>query len=249
MRLASAFSLVLIAAAASLARAQPPASVQTAPSIVAPIYSLVPMPPGSSPAPSPAPAPAAPVPAPTLSPTIVAAEAAELQTALRREVPRLLVLTPQMQQQWIARAQAELAAHGVLIDRPQLVVVVDRNPRVQELCLILAQPGDVVWEVIGGAHVSTGQTGRFDHYITPVGVFLHDGSILDYRAQGTFNENHIRGLGLKGARVWDFGWQWAAKGWRPDSGQIACCCMQRTRCWSRASATRPRMAASASRRR
>jgi hypothetical protein len=220
MRLACAFSLVLIAAAASVARAQLPASVQPAASIVAPIYSLVPMPPGSSPAPSPAPVPAAPVPAPMPSAAIVAAEAAQLQTALGREVPHLLFLTPEMKQQWIARARAELAVRGFLIDRPELMVVVDRNPRVQELCLILAQPSDAAWEVIGGTHVSTGQTGRFDHYITPVGVFLHDGSILDYRAEGTFNENHIRGLGLKGSRVWDFGWQWAAKGWRPDSGQI-----------------------------
>ena len=66
---------------------------------------------------------------------------------------------------------------------------------------------------LGGTKVSTGQTGRRDYYVTPTGVFLHTDAILDWRAEGTFNENHIRGLGVKGMRVWDFGWQNATKGW------------------------------------
>ena len=68
------------------------------------------------------------------------------------------------------------------------------------------------WEVIGGSKVSTGQSGRRGYFITPMGVFLHTDGILDYRALGTYNENHIRGLGLKGMRVWDFGWQTAERG-------------------------------------
>ena len=48
-------------------------------------------------------------------------------------------------------------------------------------------------------------------------MFRHSAEILDYRAEGTFNENHIRGLGLKGMRVWDFGWQQAEKGWTADA--------------------------------
>jgi len=108
-----------------------------------------------------------------------------------------------------------VAAAGMIIDRPQLLVVVDRNPKVQELCIILARP-DAPWLAIGGGKVSTGQAGRRDYYITPTGVFLHTQAILDYRAEGTFNENGIRGLGLKGMRVWDFGWQTAVKGWRAD---------------------------------
>ncbi len=109
-------------------------------------------------------------------------------------------------------AQEMIARSGHRFDRPQLIVVVDRSPHVQQLCLLAIRP-DGPWRVIGGTHVSTGQAGRKDHYITPTGVFLHTNSILDYRAEGTFNENHIRGLGLKGMRVWDFGWQSARKGW------------------------------------
>jgi hypothetical protein len=66
---------------------------------------------------------------------------------------------------------------------------------------------------LGGTKVSTGQAGRRDYYLTPTGVFLHTDLILDWRAEGTFNPQHIRGLGLKGMRVWDFGWQRATKGW------------------------------------
>ena len=91
-------------------------------------------------------------------------------------------------------------------------MVVDRNPDIQQLRIVLARP-DREWESLGGTRVSTGQTGRRDHYLTPTGVFLHTDLILDWRAEGTFNAQHIRGLGLKGMRVWDFGWQRTAKGW------------------------------------
>ena len=35
----------------------------------------------------------------------------------------------------------------------------------------------------------------------------------DFRAEGSFNKNHIRGYGLRGRRVFDFGWQSAERGW------------------------------------
>jgi len=158
---------------------------------------------------------------PRLAPAQVAAEAARLRTALAAEVPHLLVLSADDRQAWIRRAQATASAGALAVDRPQLVVVVDRNPRVQALVIMVASPGGA-WDVIGGTHVSTGQPNRKLYYVTPTGVFLHTADILDFRAQGTFNENHIRGYGLKGMRIWDFGWQWATKGWRPDGerGQI-----------------------------
>lgn len=152
---------------------------------------------------------------PVLTPAQVEAEVARLRAAMQREVPHLQARTPARDEAWIAHAKAEMVRSGETLDRPQLVVVVDRNPRVQSLVIIMAR-NDGPWEVIGGTRVSTGEPGRFDYYITPLGVFRHTDSILDYRAEGTFNENHIRGLGLKGMRVWDFGWQMASKGWRTD---------------------------------
>jgi hypothetical protein len=159
-------------------------------------------------------------PPPPLTPEQVQAEDARLRAALAQEVPGSTQL-PANDPDWIALAKAQLAQGGQVIDRPQMVVLVDRNPRVQAIRLLLARPGDGKWEVLGGTHVSTGETGRFDHFITPIGVFPHTDAILDWRAEGTFNENHIRGLGLKGMRVWDFGWQSADKGWLSDqSGQM-----------------------------
>jgi hypothetical protein len=165
-----------------------------------------------------------------LSDAKVAEEAVALRAAMLREVPHVLLFTPQRRLLWIGLAHAQVTLSQTTdtplrIDRPQLLVVVDRNEAVEELAVVLARPdgpGALPWEVIGGVKVSTGQPGRFDHYITPLGVFLHTADILDYRAEGTLNENGIRGLGVKGMRVWDFGWQWATKGWRPDGerGQI-----------------------------
>ncbi len=151
----------------------------------------------------------------------IAREAARLQAALQQEVPQHTIDTTAGDLAWISRAKAAVAAGPLAIEQPQLLVVVDRDPAVQELRIILAQP-DASWQVIGGSKVSTGQSGRRGYFITPVGVFLHTDGILDYRALGTYNENHIRGLGLKGMRVWDFGWQTAQKGWcdEPDPAEI-----------------------------
>jgi hypothetical protein len=44
-------------------------------------------------------------------------------------------------------------------------------------------------------------------------VFEHTIANLDFRAEGTRNEFGIRGYGVKGMRVFDFGWQQAPKGW------------------------------------
>src|SRR5271165_5294354 len=154
------------------------------------------------------------------APIDVDGETARLQAALHREIPNLAVDTPDASRKWIDRAQSAIATSDFKIDRAQLVVVVDRNPQTQQMRILLARP-EGSWIDLGGTKVSTGQTGRRDYYITPTGVFLHTDAILDWRAEGTFNENHIRGLGVKGMRVWDFGWQTAKKGWGTgESGDI-----------------------------
>lgn len=138
---------------------------------------------------------------------------ARLQSALTDDVPHLITDGPEAKQAWIARTSAMVAASGMTVDRPQLLVVVDRNPRIQEMRLILTQPQGQ-WQELGGTKVSTGRPVGYKHFLTPTGVFLHTDHIVDWRAEGTFNAHHIRGLGMEGMRVWDFGWQRAVKGWK-----------------------------------
>lgn len=161
---------------------------------------------------------AAPAELPALDEVAREVEVLRLREAFATEVPHAAPRTPARDADWVALARAEAAAYGFQPDRPQLVVVVDRSPRVQGVAVLMAMP-DGEWKMIGGAHVSTGSTGRYDHYVTPRGVFHITGAILGYRAEGTLNGYGIRGLGGKGMRVWDFGWQRARKGWAEEVGK------------------------------
>jgi hypothetical protein len=164
-------------------------------------------------------------------------EIIRLRAAMAREVPQQTPDALRDDQAWIERAGAMIARSNTVIDHPQLIVAVDRAPSAQpvdrapsaqqgdrapsaqQMVVMVAQPGGR-WAVIGGTKVSTGQAGRRRYFITPTGVFVHGTGILDYRALGTFNENHIRGLGVKGMRVWDFGWHPAARGWTHDGTTV-----------------------------
>ncbi|WP_419758365.1 L,D-transpeptidase [Acidisoma sp.] len=147
-----------------------------------------------------------------LSPASTVREATTLRQAMAAEVAGAVQLTSAKEQALIVLAQRIAGQDHLFIRQPQLVLIVDRAPQGQLMAMTLAQP-DGDWEVLGARHVSTGKPGRLQHFKTPVGVLLNDGSELGYRAQGTFNQNHIRGLGVKGMRVWDFGWQ-TSDDWR-----------------------------------
>lgn len=158
---------------------------------------------------------------PRLAPFQVATEAGALRAALRAEVPEAELPSPAQAQNILQRAERAIAGDGIRLDRPQLILVVDRNPLVQRIAVVLARPGGS-WESLGAARVSTGQAGRRGYFITPTGVFPHTPDIADYRAEGTFNAQGIRGLGLRGMRVWDFGWVPARRGWAgPDAAPSA----------------------------
>jgi hypothetical protein len=141
---------------------------------------------------------------------------AAFRAALRAEVPAAEAAAPDQAAALVNAARAALDQAGETVAREQIILVVDRNPAVQRLALVLAGP-ETEWEVLALEKVSTGQAGRRGYFITPVGVFPHSTAIRDYRAEGTYNENGIRGLGAKGSRVWDFGWNQAQPGWLPAS--------------------------------
>lgn len=137
---------------------------------------------------------------------------AELAVAYRKEVERRLEVPVPEVERYAQLAEDALAQAGVLPATDQYLLVVDRDPRVQAI-LLLWRSADGRYALVGASPVSTGRPGSFDHFETPLGVFDHSTANLDFRAEGTFNENGIRGYGVKGMRVYDFGWQPAPKGW------------------------------------
>ncbi len=126
------------------------------------------------------------------------------------EVDRRLVVPDAEQAHYgdlLARAVAEKN-----ITAEQYFVLVDRSPSVQAV-MIYWMSADRKFRFIGASPASTGRPGSFDHFLTPVGVFEHSIDNPDFRAEGTRNENGIRGYGIKGRRVFDFGWQQSERGW------------------------------------
>lgn len=134
------------------------------------------------------------------------------------EVDRRLEVPPQDQQRYIGLLEAALAEAGLHDLPPQAVLLVDRSEQVQAAFVLVRAPGSNAapsWHWLGATPVSTGRVGSFDHFRTPLGVFAHSLANPDFRAEGTFNANHIRGYGLRGMRVFDFGWVDAERGWGP----------------------------------
>ncbi|PKO45434.1 MAG: hypothetical protein CVU30_00970 [Betaproteobacteria bacterium HGW-Betaproteobacteria-3] len=128
------------------------------------------------------------------------------------EVDRRLDVPAQAQQRYLALLDTALAAAG-LADLPmQTLVLVDRNVQVQAAFVVL-RTSEKGWFWLGASPVSTGRVGSFDHFRTPVGVFAHSLDNPDFRSEGTYNQNHIRGYGERGMRVFDFGWTQAERGW------------------------------------
>jgi hypothetical protein len=126
------------------------------------------------------------------------------------EVDRRLDLPADEQKRYADILQGMLETRKIA--DPQYVILVDRSELVQALMIYWLSPQRTL-QYIGASPVSTGRPGRFDHSITPVGIFEHTTDNPDFRAEGTKNENGIRGYGLKGMRVYDFGWQKTIKGW------------------------------------
>lgn len=153
---------------------------------------------------------------PILQNNVAEAEALKLAHDFVQEVPSAQFVPTAYKTEWIHLTRQQLNLFGYVVRRPQVIVVVDRNPHVQRLCLVLALPHTDQWQIIGSTRISTGRTGRKHYYITPTGVFTNTVNRLGYRALGTKNQNGIMGNGVKGMRVWDFGWQMAEKGWLPN---------------------------------
>lgn len=116
----------------------------------------------------------------------------------------------------LSDAMARLRLAGTGFDSSQFFVYVDAAPDRQLAFLAYYEARESEGSagqfgrtrIIGVDLVSTGKLRRGDDsFITPAGVFEHTLDNYGYRAQGTKNSMGWRGLGLKGSRVWDFGFQ------------------------------------------
>jgi hypothetical protein len=129
-----------------------------------------------------------------------------------REVGRRLDVPEDERQRYLGLLKQALAASGHGGEVPQALLLVDRSVHVQAIFVLLKLPNHE-WSWLGASPVSTGRVGAFDHFRTPVGVFVHGPQHPDFRAEGTLSSQHVRGYGLRGNRVFDFGWVDAERGW------------------------------------
>lgn len=146
-----------------------------------------------------------------------AAEATHRALAMRQtfasSVKRRLRVPPADQRAYGQRLQTALDEKDLGALAGEFVILVDRAATVQALFIYFrAMPGGP-WQMIGASPVATGRPGEFDHFLTPLGVFEHTPSNMDFRAEGTMNDNGIRGYGARDMRIYDLGWVDGERGW------------------------------------
>jgi hypothetical protein len=145
-------------------------------------------------------------------PALARSSTEDVIRAFRHEVTPALSVPADEQTRYGTLLLQTLKAAGIRFSGPQYVIVVDRNVKVQAAMVYWLASGAPP-AYVGGTPVSTGRIGQFDHFETPTGVFVHTPLNPDFRAAGTKNANGILGYGVKGMRVYDFGWQQARRGW------------------------------------
>ncbi|WP_081464408.1 hypothetical protein [Burkholderia oklahomensis] len=146
----------------------------------------------------------------------VTRRALALRTAFAQEVTRRLKVPLAEQRAYGERLQQTLDANGLGELAREYVVLVDRARNVQAAFIYFRTTRNNAWQMIGASPVATGLPGQYDHFVTPLGVFEHTPSNMDFRAEGTMNDNGIRGYGQHDMRIYDFGWADAERGWGKD---------------------------------
>lgn len=136
----------------------------------------------------------------------------KLAPLFEQQVTRRLNIPPAEQEGYAELLTSTLEQDGLSPLSPQYVVLVDRSPHVQA-AMIFWKSSDGPFYFIGATPVSTGLPGRYEHFVTPLGIYRHTIAHQDFRAEGTRNRFGIRGYGVRGMRIFDFGWVAAPKGW------------------------------------
>ncbi|WP_174999908.1 hypothetical protein [Burkholderia lata] len=141
------------------------------------------------------------------------ARAVDMRKRFTQEVTRRLNVPASEQRAYGERLQKALADADLGDLAGEYVAMVDRAPNVQALFIYFRATPANAWMMIGASPVGTGLPGKYDHFLTPLGVFHHSPDTMDFRAEGTTNENGIRGYGRRDMRIYDFGWVDGERGW------------------------------------
>ncbi len=141
-----------------------------------------------------------------------APEHVQLAAEFQLDVSPVLQVPLEERLAYAARLQAALDAAQLTLATAQYILLVDRSASVQAALLFWGSASQG-WALVGATPVSTGLPGRYEHFATPLGVFDHSMTNPDFRAEGTKNKLGFRGYGVKGMRVYDFGWVEAPRGW------------------------------------
>ncbi|MDN7540052.1 hypothetical protein [Burkholderia cenocepacia] len=139
--------------------------------------------------------------------------ALDMRKRFMQEVTRRLNVPASEQRAYGDRLQKALADADLGDLAGEYVAMVDRAPNVQALFIYFRATPANAWLMIGASPVGTGLPGQYDHFLTPLGVFHHSPDTMDFRAEGTTNENGIRGYGHRDMRIYDFGWVDGERGW------------------------------------
>ncbi|MCA8219570.1 hypothetical protein LGN20_37250 [Burkholderia cepacia] len=141
------------------------------------------------------------------------ARAVDMRKRFTQEVTRRLNVPASEQRAYGQRLQEALADADLGDLAGEYIAMVDRAPNVQALFIYFRATPANAWLMIGASPVGTGLPGKYDHFLTPLGVFHHSPDNMDFRAEGTTNENGIRGYGRRDMRIYDFGWVDGERGW------------------------------------
>jgi hypothetical protein len=147
------------------------------------------------------------------SETLDPAGALDMDKTFANEVQRRLNVPAAARLLYGSKLQQALQEKSLGTIANEYVVLVDRNQNVQGLFIYFRAKADGIWHMVGATPVSTGLPGTYDHFTTPIGVFEHTPSNMDFRSEGTLNEFKIRGYGARDMRIYDFGWAQGERGW------------------------------------
>jgi hypothetical protein len=134
----------------------------------------------------------------------------DAQYAFEREVGGIGV--DSIYREKLLRQAEDIIRQSQRFDSSQFFLLVDRNHEVQKAFLAFYDVAEGKVTLIGCEKISTGNPKRRGYFETPTGVFENKPANMSYRALGTKNSKGWRGLGAKGSRVWDLGWQRTVKG-------------------------------------